>query len=62
MINTLNTHPRPRHYTLFLKGLFRFLCQSYYRNSIGVVVAFSLLSRPSWAMVDAWVAEARFGP
>ena len=42
--------------------MFRFLCQSYYRNSIGVVVAFSLLSRPSWAMVDAWVAEARFGP
>ena len=24
---------------------FRFLCQSYYRNSVGVVVAFSLLSQ-----------------
>ena len=39
--------------------LLRFLCQSYYRNSIGVVVAFSLLSRPSWAMVHSWVTEAR---
>ena len=37
----------------------RFLCQSYYRNSVGVVVAFSLLSRPSWDMVDTWVQEAR---
>merc|ERR1719225_2525641 len=40
---------------------FRFLCQSYYRNSVGVVVAFSLLSRPSWDMVDTWVQEARQG-
>ena len=38
---------------------FRFLCQSYYRNSVGVVVAFSLLSRTSWDMVDTWVEEAR---
>jgi len=38
---------------------FRFLCQSYYRNSVGVVVAFSLLSRPSFDMVETWVQEAR---
>ena len=38
---------------------FRFLCQSYYRNSVGVVVAFSLLSRLSFDMVETWVYEAR---
>ena len=42
-----------------VQSVCRFLCQSYYRNSIGVVVAFSLLSRASWDMVDSWVQEAR---
>ena len=38
---------------------FRFLCQSYYRNSVGVVVAYSVLDRHTFHQVEDWVGEAR---
>ena len=38
---------------------FRFLSRSYYRNSAGVVVAYSILKRGTFERLDQWVKEAR---
>ena len=38
---------------------FRFLSRSYYRNSVGVVVAYSILRRSTFEGVERWVEEAR---
>jgi len=38
---------------------FRFLSRSYYRNSVGVVVAYSILRRSTFDGVERWVEEAR---
>jgi len=38
---------------------FRFLSRSYYRNSVGVVVAYSVLRRSTFEGIQRWVEEAR---
>ena len=38
---------------------FRFLSRSYYRNSAGVVVAYSILRKSTFEGVERWVEEAR---
>ena len=38
---------------------FRFLARSYYRNSVGVVVAYCILRRSTFEGVERWVEEAR---
>jgi len=40
---------------------FRFLSRSYYRNCVGVVVAYSLVNRATFHTVRRWVGEAREG-
>lgn len=37
---------------------FRFLSRSYYRNSVGVVIAYSLVNRSSFSQVSRWAGEA----